>query len=274
LSRYRKVQDFKIFAPNSAGSPKMLRRATVETINSLPNALRLLSLELDIGYLPTTVENFLNFSLRESRDIVKESLMASLLNSYGSDKANFHDYHKIYANLISPQKDSNPVRVLEIGIGTNSEGVLSNMGKNHVGVGGSLRAFRDFYETDCVVGLDIDPASHFREEGIRTFYVDQLAEQSFDEILSLTEREGKFDLIIDDGLHSIDANLNTLRLGLRMLAPGGWLCIEDIRPELDPFWTLLIPTLRDAGLESWLVRMQLGDVFVVRNSGSRFPKRT
>lgn len=252
----------------------MLRRATVETINSLPNALRLLSLELDVGYFPTTVEDFLNLSLKETRDIVKESLMSSLLNSYGSDKASFHDYHKIYANLISPQKVSNPVRVLEIGIGTSSEGVLSNMGKNHVGVGGSLRAFRDFYETDRVVGLDIDPGSHFQEEGIRTFYVNQLVEQSFEEILSLAEREGKFDLIIDDGLHSIDANLNTLRLGLRMLAPGGWLCIEDIRPELDPLWTLLIPMLRDAGLESWLVRMQLGDVFVVRNSGSRFPTRT
>ena len=43
-----------------------------------------------------------------------------------------------------------------------------------------------------------------------------------------------YDVIIDDGLHSIGANFNTLLFGLDHLKVGGWLIIEDIE-RIDNF---------------------------------------
>ena len=41
----------------------------------------------------------------------------------------------------------------------------------------------------------------------------------------------KFDLIIDDGLHSPLANLNTIEFGLSHVNIGGWVVVEDILPR-------------------------------------------
>ena len=102
--------------------------------------------------------------------------------------------------------------------------------------GGSLRAFRDFLPTARIYGADIDRRILFSEDRITTFYVDQTDPTSLAALANLIDSQ--FDLIIDDGLHSPNANLAVLGFGLNKLKIGGWLVVEDIRSEALPIWQL------------------------------------
>jgi SAM-dependent methyltransferase len=162
------------------------------------------------------------------------------LDKYGSDKSNPNNYHLLYGAIL---RDTRSITaVLEIGLGTNNADVVSNMGRRGF-PGASLRAFRDVLPNALVFGADVDKRILFEEERIKTFYVDQTDLQSFDELGKHLEE--KFDLIIDDGLHSPNANIATLSFALGKLKPGGRFVIEDINHHALPVWyavaALLLP---------------------------------
>jgi hypothetical protein len=163
-----------------------------------------------------------------------------LFNENGSDKASNHGYEGIYFSILENLKFE--VRdILEIGIGTNNQKLISNMGKKGI-PGASLRAMRDYSENFHIVGVDIDKDILFSEERISTFELDQLSEESW---LALIQSQNgrKFDLIIDDGLHSPTANLNTIVYGLELLKDDGIMLIEDIPERALPVWELAINLL-------------------------------
>jgi hypothetical protein len=66
----------------------------------------------------------------------------------------------------------------------------------------------------------------FEDERIRTFYVDQTTEESFEELANLSN--APFDLVIDDGLHASNANIRTMLFSFQILKPGGRFIVEDI----------------------------------------------
>ena len=71
------------------------------------------------------------------------------------------------------------------------------------------------------------------------------------------------DLLIDDGLHSPDANIRSVVMGLTKVKKGGWIVIEDIKATALPIWHLaasLIPT----AYEAHLVRGLGGYLFVIK----------
>jgi hypothetical protein len=138
--------------------------------------------------------------------------LKALLDQYGSDKATKHNYHSVYGAILSRIRSVGSL--LEIGIGTNNEELVSNM--SSMGTpGSSLRAFRDYLPGSKIYGADIDRQVLFQEERIRTFFVDQTDLTSFRGLEAL----GNFDLIIDDGLHTPNANLAVLLFGIRSLKP-------------------------------------------------------
>ena len=94
--------------------------------------------------------------------------------------------------------------------------------------GASIKAFRDYLPNSQIYGSDIDKDILFKEDRIDTCYVDQMDIESFKH---LTHSFGiiKYDVIIDDGLHSIAANFNTLLFALDNIAKNGWIIIEDIQ---------------------------------------------
>ena len=95
--------------------------------------------------------------------------------------------------------------------------------------GASLRAFRDFCPNAEIYGADFDSRILFQENGIQTFYVDQTETDSLEEI---SKKIGNnFDLMIDDGLHSPNANLHSLKF-LPLLKVGGYAVIEDVNFSL------------------------------------------
>jgi hypothetical protein len=110
--------------------------------------------------------------------------------------------------------------------------------------GASLRAFRDFCPNALIFGADIDRRVLFSEDRISTFYVDQTELATFARLSG--ELPCDFDLIIDDGLHSPDANINTLTFALPKLKCGGWAVIEDICVDSLSIWQLVTSLLPPA----------------------------
>ena len=147
-----------------------------------------------------------------------------ILEQNRSDKSTCHDYHILYSFIFNQIGEQ--INLLEIGLGTNNPNLVSSMG-SYGRPGASLYAFRDYLPKANIYGGDIDKYILFESERIKTCYVDQLEIKSFDNI-AIQFGEMKYDLIIDDGLHSIGANLNTLLFALDNLNDNGWIVIEDI----------------------------------------------
>jgi SAM-dependent methyltransferase len=171
-------------------------------------------------------------------DRVRADELRELFFRHGSDKSSAHDYHKIYAALLARRDE--PLRLLEIGLGSSDPTVVSNMGRS-ARPGASLRAFRDFLPRAEIFGADIDPKALFTEDRIRTFPVDQTDPSALERLGDAIG--GKLDLIIDDGLHNAWANLNVLAFALGRLNPGGTLVIEDILAAHLPVWQVVLRLL-------------------------------
>lgn len=158
-----------------------------------------------------------------------EADLKELLDQHGSDKANHHNYHKLYAHILNRK---GALRLLEIGIGTNNISVPSNMGKNGT-PGASLRAFRDWAGKFQMFGADVDKRSLFTEERIQTFYVDQTIPTS---VRLLADKLPDLDLVIDDGLHTPQANFNSLRA---LLPKTKLYVVEDILERHLAMWRIV-----------------------------------
>jgi 23S rRNA U2552 (ribose-2'-O)-methylase RlmE/FtsJ len=101
--------------------------------------------------------------------------------------------------------------------------------------GASLFSFRDYLPNSNIYGADIDENILFECDRIKTCYIDQLDMNTFDNIKTKFG-DIKYDLIIDDGLHSIGANLNTLLFALYNINDNGWIVIEDINLNTIDNW--------------------------------------
>jgi hypothetical protein len=170
----------------------------------------------------------------------RQSELDKLFDFYGSDKGSNsttgvfpyghspHTYGDIYEFLFSPVKDQ-WINIFECGIGSVSENIPSNMG-NLYKPGASLRSWRDFFSNGSVFGIDIDPGCVFHENRITTCVADQLSHESIAKALGYFGNQ-KFDIAIDDGLHTAEACIS-LFLALRShLKPNATYVIEDLTPS-------------------------------------------
>jgi len=153
---------------------------------------------------------------------------------HGSDKAKgWHNYGYIYNYVL--RQIRRPINtIVEIGIGTNNLNVPSTMGRTGI-PGASLRAWREMFPEAQIVGADVDQGILFKEDGISTYFVDQLRPETigdlFDQLAGQT-----IDLVIDDGLHTFEANRNVIEAALPRIAQGGLLIIEDVMLYELPRW--------------------------------------
>jgi hypothetical protein len=152
--------------------------------------------------------------------------LGNILATNNSDKSTNHDYHILYSYIFYKLGKNSKLNILEIGLGTNNPSLVSTMGINGT-PGASLRAFKEYLPNASIYGADVDKDILFESDRIKTSYVDQL---DINTLNNLTNIFGNinYDLIIDDGLHSIGANLNTLLFALNNLNDNGWIVIEDI----------------------------------------------
>lgn len=247
------LKNFKIYAPSVAGDSKLKGKHTIKTINLIFPLISQLLLKLNIK---SKIINSKSFCKNKNR--TKNSLVIKkLFDFYGSDKANYHDYHLIYSSIFS--NNLRVKKILEIGIGTDNKNMLSNMGENGK-PGASLKALRDFFKNAKVYGADIDKNILFNDLRIKTSYVDQTSESS---IAKLFKKFGNsFDLIIDDGMHSPSANLNVILSTIKYLKKGGCLVIEDISYNSIAIWHT-ISSIVGVKHKNFLIKCKEAYMFII-----------
>ena len=156
--------------------------------------------------------------------------LTTLMNKYFSDKGNLnniHNYTKFY-HAIFEKKTSRNINVFEVGIGSIDINISFHMkfsNKNYMPLA-SLKAWKEYFYNSEIYGADIDEKIIQNLDKIKTYHVDMTNKES---ILKMWKNIGKkMDIIIDDGFHSFEANINFFNHSYKMLNEEGYYVIEDI----------------------------------------------
>jgi hypothetical protein len=128
---------------------------------------------------------------------------------YGTDKSTFHNFCEIYENeFVSIINDN--IRLLEIGIGDTHTS------------GSSLKMWEEYFKNGEIIGVDILPHDDKNTERIKTLIINQEIES---DLISIP---GYFDIIIDDGGHTMFQQQLTLVTLIDKLKSGGIYILEDL----------------------------------------------
>jgi hypothetical protein len=166
--------------------------------------------------------------------------LCKIMGECGSDKGHehirtsWHNYTILYYSQFEKMIHK-PLRLFEMGLGTNNTAYKSNMGV-HGRPGASLRGWATFFSNARIYGADIDRDILFEEDRIKTYYCDQTQAHVIKDMWNTDELREPFDIIIDDGLHEYDANVCFFENSIHKLAKGGYYVIEDILTPLLPAW--------------------------------------
>jgi trans-aconitate methyltransferase len=151
-----------------------------------------------------------------------------LCRKHGSDKADRHDYTRYYAAIFRPIRER-VTRVFELGIFGGS----------------SLRLWREYFPNATIVGADIDPGmvSAARGERIVTIQCDETDKASVRELWDVE----RYDIMIDDALHTYEDNVRFFGWSRHMLRPGGIYIMEDLPQHELGYFKALMPKMREQG---------------------------
>ncbi len=164
------------------------------------------------------------------------------MDRMGSDKGPlWHYYSRFYHTLFEPVR-TQPLKVFELGLGTNNVDISSNMGA-HGKPGASLYAWSKYFSDADVYGADIDKEclfDHYKYR-IKTFYCDQTNREVIQEMWNNEElKDIQFDILIEDGLHEPFANKIFFEESIHKVKPGGVYIIEDINTSYVEYFKELL----------------------------------
>lgn len=134
--------------------------------------------------------------------------LTRLGTKYGSDKVD-HGCCALYDRVLCAERER-VVKMLGIGVLT----------------GTSLRMWRDYFACASVHGLDIEPPQLQPEPRIVLHQGDQASRRSLNALLASSGTE--FDLIVDDGGHTMEQQQVSIGFLFPLLRPGGLYIIEDL----------------------------------------------
>ena len=100
--------------------------------------------------------------------------------------------------------------------------------------GGSLAMWRHFFGDHCrIYGVDIEPVCRaYERDGVRVFIGDQTDPDFW---ARFREAVPVVDVLVDDGAHTAEAQIATLKAMLPHLRPGGVYLCEDSHGPFHPF---------------------------------------
>ena len=143
-----------------------------------------------------------------------------LAMKYGTDKVTTHNYHHMYHKHIAPLRYK-PIKMLEIGLGCDM----------NYGPGASYYTWLDFIPNVDLYYIEYDAAcaekwAH-KTTGATIFSGDQADIPFLEDFLKKTG--GGFDIIIDDGGHTMHQQITSLETLFASVKPGGIYFIEDLQ---------------------------------------------
>jgi hypothetical protein len=124
-----------------------------------------------------------------------------------------HWYTENYERFLRPWKNE-PVRIFEIGIAD----------------GGSLAMWQAYFPRASVYGVDINEAKRFENDRVKTCIADQSKRDQLKKCLD--KFGGQFDLLIDDGGHSMEQQQVSFGFLFPYVKPGGFYSIEDLHTSM------------------------------------------
>jgi len=206
-------------------------RTPVESGNALVDST---TAAIEVPDLKTVVAKLPDFVLAGeefSREMAQWCSTSKFLSvSLRPDSCGYQD---IYAQILKKLRGRD-VRLLEIGIGINDPAVKSGMTVDHR-PGASLLGWSNYFPGAEIHGADIDRRCLIDTDHYTTHFADQLDPQSLQRLAR--ELGGGFDLVVDDGLHTPEANANVMAAFLPLLRPHGIMVIEDILMDFEPLWS-------------------------------------
>ncbi len=171
-------------------------------------------------------------------NIFAPTAMCRAMARHGSDKSTKHNYTTIYSVLFGELRKK-PLRIFELGLGTNNPDLVSSMGVYGT-PGASMRGWRELFPNAQIYGADIDRDILFKDDRIETFYCDQLDANAIRDLWSQPSLREQMDIIIDDGLHTLEGNVSFMNGSLGSLRPGGVYVVEDILSNALGDWRTLL----------------------------------
>lgn len=135
----------------------------------------------------------------------------NLIDDRYTDKNTTHSYLDTYENLFNKKKDT-AKNILEIGIST----------------GGSIKLWHDYFTNATIYGIDIDDTRYIKADIKNNDRIKLLLNTNgYNESIPQSLNT-KFDVIIDDGPHTLESQINFIKLYSDLLEDDGILIIEDV----------------------------------------------
>jgi len=165
----------------------------------------------------------------------KESTpLCEIMGRNKSDKGDInqkgeHNYTTFYYSIFRELREKK-LRIFELGLGTNNINLASNMGPDGR-PGASLYGWQEFFPNSYIFGADIDSDILFNTEQIKTFYCDQTHPETIEKLWNEPDLQENFDIIIEDGLHTFNANVCFFENSIHKLKSNGYFIIEDIKND-------------------------------------------
>ena len=145
-----------------------------------------------------------------------------------------HNYTTFYFSIFNELRNK-PLRIFELGLGTNNINFLSHMGPNGR-PGASLYGWSEFFPNSKIFGADIDSGILFTADRIKTYYCDQTNPHIIKYMWNEPELQENFDIIVEDGLHTFKANVCFFENSIHKLNKNGYFIIEDITINDEPLF--------------------------------------
>ena len=137
--------------------------------------------------------------------------LSSIINNNLTDKNSYHSYVDVYENLFK-NRQLTVKNLLEIGIER----------------GGSLKLWNDYFVNAQIYGLDINDPPQFLSNHKRII-TKKCNAYSSDTTQFFLDNNIKFDIIIDDGPHTLESMIYIIKNYTQLLNNNGILIIEDVQ---------------------------------------------
>jgi len=144
--------------------------------------------------------------------------LTELSAKYPSDKsAAYHGYLGIYEMLFTPLRHRD-IRFLEIGVFD----------------GHSMRMWEEYFPAARIFGVDIASKTEHDSRRVKTIVADQGKRQDLTKVLAVTK--GNFDVVLDDGGHTMEQQQLSFGTLFPAVKSGGLYIIEDIHSSFPHLW--------------------------------------